>query len=1034
MAEASGGEDEEEGAEELLARERWFLKQRAFPNGRIPQRALVRAHAQANALRGASLQRHREGDSQISGAAVQDLIFSELGPHPIGTSNLSWTWGGPVPYAGRVSAIANHPTNAQVAYVGGATGGVWKTENGGSTWTPVFDQQASLSVGSIAIDPSNPNVVYVGTGEANFGSSYFGAGLYRSTNGGASWQKLAGTRFDACVFAGLAVRPGTPNTIVAAVHGYDKYGTSCRNDGRRGIHRSTDGGTTWSLVRGGTPTDLAVAPNNPAVWYAGAWGEGVLKSVDGGLTWARLGGTVLPTADLGRVEITVAASPTLGSSQTVYTAFGRASNSDLLGIWGSSNGGSTWSARLASDPRFCHSGATNARGQCNYDLALAADPANPTRFYAAGILLYRYLGGSYTQLGWTGIHVDFHVLGFDALGRLWLGSDGGVYRTSDGGSSFQNLNHDLAMVQGYPGLSGRFSGPLLSGSQDNGSFRYNGVSRSWTFVNWGDGGYAVVNAANPNLVYATSQFLSITKIVNGVRCNFLESGGLLTEAKPFIAPLVASPANANVMFAGTNRVYRAANASSTACGATSWVPISQGFGSDVNAIAGGTNEPGAVYAGTINGGLWVTRGSTTWVNTRANGLNGATVTDIYVDPANAAIAYATVSGFGAGQHVYRTTNYGASWQSISGNLPNSPTNAIVLDKRTSPATIYVGTDVGLFWSGDGGTTWENTSVGLPNTVVMDLLLDTAANRLIASTFGRGVWAAQPISSTPSGPPNDSFAAAKQITTLTHTEPVIATGQATDEAGEPLTAPCPTTSVPYGKTVWFRYTPAGNMTLTADTLTSTFDTVLVVYRGTTLAGLTRVACNDDVEGQTSAPSKVTFAATAGQTYYFQVAGWRDGTGTAASGNLVFKLASEGPANDSFAAATTITSLPHAQAGLATGQATDEAGEPLTAPCPTTSVPYGKTVWFRYTPAANMTLTADTVGSSFDTVLVVRRGTTLGGLTLVGCDDDGGGGGTGGPSRVTFAATAGQTYYFQVGGWRDGAGTAASGNLSFRLAVG
>jgi hypothetical protein len=182
---------------------------------------------------------------------------------------------------------------------------------------------------------------------------------------------------------------------------------------------------------------------------------------------------------------------------------------------------------------------------------------------------------------------------------------------------------------------------------------------------------------------------------------------------------------------------------------------------------------------------------------------------------------------------------------------------------------------------------------------------------------------------------------------------------------------------------------------------------------------------------SSPSKVTFSATGGQVYYFQVAGWRDGGGVAASGNLNFKLAPAGPANDAFANATVVASIPFAPAAQSTAQATDEAGEPLSVACPASPVPYGKAVWYRYAPAGSGPLVAETTGSSFDTVLVVWRGTSLAGLTLVGCDDDGGGGTNGRNSRVSFSATGGQVYYLQVGGWRNAAGTADSGSLTFRL---
>jgi M6 family metalloprotease-like protein len=283
--------------------------------------------------------------------------------------------------------------------------------------------------------------------------------------------------------------------------------------------------------------------------------------------------------------------------------------------------------------------------------------------------------------------------------------------------------------------------------------------------------------------------------------------------------------------------------------------------------------------------------------------------------------------------------------------------------------------------------------------------------------------------TPTAPASDAFATAARATTLPYRQTGVATGSAGIETGEPVPG-----CGGIGKTVWFRYTAERTGTLVADTTGSSFDTLLAVYRGTSLAGLTAVACNDDIDrAANNLRSKAQFAVTAGQTYYFQAGGFKATNGVVASGSLTFSLAEviEAPANDAFAQAVAVGALPFTRAAVDTRGATDQAGEP-TPSC----AAIGRTVWFRYTPTASGTVVADTVGSDFDTVLAVHRGTALGALTQVGCNDDitpQGETGTGNlRSRVQFAVTAGETYYLQAGGYRGQDGATAAGTLTVNVA--
>ncbi len=1036
-AEAEGGESDAEEAEELVDRQKWFDGQRTDGKGKLPGRAWQKAATESRKLRTAD------------GLETAPLAWSLIGPRPIDGAATSWVYGGSTPYAGRITSIATHPTNAQVAYVGSANGGVWKTTDSGSTWTQIFDNApatASMAIGAVAIDPSAPETIYVGTGEANFGESgYLGTGLYRSRNGGGTWSRVGGNLFDECAISSIVVKPGTSTTILLGVTSPNySFNTICHTGNRYGIWRSTTDGTNWTRVAAAHASRVAVAPNNPAVFYAGIYNGGIYKSSNSGATWSVFTGGGLPASPFGRVDISVVPAPGLAQQQTVYAAI---ANHDagwtLNGIYRSNDGGASW-ARLTSP-------GSNCAGQCYYNLTVAADPKNPDRMFAGLTYLNRYTSNVPTRIGYanpgttgcpysaTGtttncIHVDFHALTYDASGRLWVGSDGGVYRTSDAGATFTNLNGTLSNIQYYPGVAGTLAGPLVGGAQDNGSSRLT-TGQTWRLVGGGDGGHQAI-AKNGQVTLSTWQQGRVHRIVDGVYCTYDENPGPAEVGKrglvAFIAPLTGSPTNTNTVYAGTYRIYRTTNANA-GCGLMTWQTISQNFlvgtAADVVTAIAPASDGVTVYASTASGKVYVTGGSTTWA-LRSTGLPGREIGDFWVSPTAPGTAYAAVHGFDAtGRHLYKTTNFGVNWSTVSGNLPNSSANAVVVDTTTVPATIYVGMDHGVFWSNDDGVSWQNTSIDLPRTVVYDLLIDKTAKKLIAATHGRGMWTAPLIGGGVSGPGHDAFASAKSAAALPYADAGVSTTTATTQSGEDIDPSC---TAFIGKTVWYRYSPATTTSVTANTTGSSFDTVIVAFAGTSLGALTEVGCDDDGGGVDGGPSKTaSINVTAGQTYYFQVGGWTATSGGAAeSGTLNFNLVQGGPVNDAFVSATIVTSAPFSSTGTNTAQATNQASEDRDPSCADF---VGKTVWYKFVPGSNMTVTANTLGSSFDTVLVAFQGTSLAGLTEVGCDDDAGA--PGGSSRIdSLALTAGQTYYFQAGGWiatLDGA--AASGTLNFNLVV-
>lgn len=734
-------------AGDIRQREQWFYGQRAYPFHAIPSGALFRAERQGAAL---------ASSSRAAVAAATVGTWSSIGPSAIPAGAPS-QYNGAAPWAGRVTAIAHDPSNAAVAYLGAADGGVWKTTDSGSHWTPVFDSQPSLAIGSIAVDPGNSSTVYVGTGELNDPSGYsdsdqyFGAGIFKSTNGGATWSKVAGATFNNCYVSNVLVQPGSSATVFAGVGNQGRYVTGCAN----GIYRSLNGGSTWTREETGPISDLVAKPGTPTTWFAAFYKAGVWKSVDDGVTWSQLTGG-LPTTNIGRIALAV----TGANPARVYAVMGDSSQNAKY-VYTSTDSGATWSA-LAQYSNFCgYTNSTATPGQCDYDLSAAGYAPNQNYLYVGGIRLERWDGSKWTVLGYDGtrtdgIHVDFHSVTFDAQSRLWAGSDGGAYRRINGGdvvSGFANLNATLGITQFYPGISGTTTGTLLGGTQDNGSLQR--TSLGWYELEVGDGGYTALDSPN---AYRFTTYVNATVFRDpGGNCLFSADSGQpnlwnscskrVSDPSLFISPLVQSPSSSATLYVGTNRIWKSTNDGST------WGAISPQYSGYVSAIAQAKSNPSVLYAAWSNiaqnraGSAFVavsTNGGSNWSGTQT--LPNRFITDLAVKTSASNTAWVTLSGYNTG-HVYVTQNSGTSWTDKSGNLPNVPVNGIAVDSRTSPSTLYVATDVGVFESTNGGSTsptWVNISGALPHTVVTDIRLDQASNVLIAATHGRGMWTA-PIS-------------------------------------------------------------------------------------------------------------------------------------------------------------------------------------------------------------------------------------------------------------------------------------------------
>ncbi|MFN8547346.1 MAG: T9SS type A sorting domain-containing protein [Candidatus Eisenbacteria bacterium] len=699
----------------------WFLSQRAFPNRDIDPAARSLALEQARAM-----------TPPIAGGSA-------------------WTQAGPTNVGGRITAVASVPGGATV-FVGSADAGVFRSLDSGATWTPVMDATGIASIGAIALDPSSPSTVYVGTGEANAsGDSFAGEGLFRSTDNGDSWESLGltGTRH----IGRVVVDPSDPARIYVAA-----AGALFSKNQERGIYRSTDGGLNWErtlfLSDSTAAIDVAIDPATPSRLYAATWERirhpqsrrvggltsGVYRSTNGGTNWTRLNnGLPAAAANVGRIGIAIAPSNPL----VVYALYAD-DPGNFLGLYRSSNAGDSWTR--VNDGAL----ASMYNGYGWYFGQVRVNAFDANRVYALGLDVWRSTnGGSSWAVLSSGVHVDMHDLWIDPTspGRLILGSDGGVYSTLSGGSPWVHAP-GLAISQFYAGaLDPQHPERLYGGLQDNGTVRtLTGALDDWENIYGGDGFYCLVDPRNSNVIFAEAQYGALGKSTNnGGFFNDATSGISGADRRNWSTPVVFDPGNPDRLYYGTYRVYRSTN------GAASWSAISPdltgGPGgatlayATITTLAVAPSDGQRLWAGTDDARVWSSsNGGGSWQN-RSVGLPNLWVTRLAVDPVDAQIAYVAHSGYTSdlsAPHLHRTTNFGLSWTAIDTGLPDAPVNALAIDPD-APSTIFAGTDVGVFVSHDRGESWSTLASGLPIGVVHDLILHRASRTLVAATHGRSMY-------------------------------------------------------------------------------------------------------------------------------------------------------------------------------------------------------------------------------------------------------------------------------------------------------
>ncbi|MEW6736956.1 MAG: hypothetical protein AB1489_37050 [Acidobacteriota bacterium] len=618
-----------------------------------------------------------------------------------------WFCIGPRNVNGRVKSIAVHPTNENIVYAGAASGGIWKSEDGGQSWRPLWDEQESLAIGSIAIAPSAVNTIYVGTGEwtPGWSPSYPGAGIYVSTDAGVTWTQRAAVL--ARRIARILVSPTDSLCVYVA--------------GETGFERSLDGGLSWTTIKTGQISDAVINPSNANILYINVRDDGIYKSTDGGVNWSKL--TNGPTStNANWVKLAIGISGTHGSNYLVAKNAGT--------IYKSIDGGSTWSTIAGSH------GDASFHQWCSM---IAVAPDNEDIILAGGVGSERTSNGGTNWSALAGLHSDHHVAIFapSNTNTVYECNDGGVYRSNDKGVTWKKASHGLVVTQFYDvGSWDTISNVIGGGTQDQGTNMTTG-GLTWRNIFGWDGGYFVVNPNDPRTIYAEHQYTDIHKSTDGGNTWVNKTAGL-SDGTPWVGVITMDHNNPNTLFVGTTRVFRTTDG----C-ATPWQVSSQLLGASVSSIVIAPSDSNRVYAGAGGKVFRSDDGGATspWTEKTGTLPNTRPVTDIAVDrtqPNRLAVCYGGINSSGTANHVFISSNGGDSWTDISGNLPNINVNAVALDPNDTN-TIYIGTDAGVYRTTDLGVNWEAFDNGIPNVIISDLHIDPEDNIIYAATFGRGMY-------------------------------------------------------------------------------------------------------------------------------------------------------------------------------------------------------------------------------------------------------------------------------------------------------
>lgn len=929
----AGKETEKGKGFKAFKRWEWFMEPRVYPAGeRFPADAVMRAMEE------------RPEMFVRSGNGNGEWVY-------IGNTGVPSSGGG----AGRVNSVRTATGSALELYACAPGGGLWKTVNGGVSWSIMnTDFLASIGVSDVAVDPSNPNILYIATGDGDAGDTY-SVGVLKSTDGGQSWSStgLSWTVTQARTTNRILIHPTNPSTLIVATS--------------NGLYRTTNAGVSWSQVQTGNFKDLIFKPGDPSVVYACT--NRFYRSTNGGATWS-LVSTNLPTSSQSS-RLAVAVSN--ANPDVVYVLAG-GSDQGFFGLYRSTDSGVTFTTQ-SNSPNILgwSSQGSDSGGQAWFDLRLVADPNNANIIYSGGVNVWKSTNGGVTwscNAHWYGagglpyVHADIHAMYFvPGTSTLLIGCDGGVFRTTNGGSSYTDISSNLEIGQQYRlGISTLNSNLILTGWQDNGTNRKSGNSHSR--VIGGDGMECAIDPTSNSIMYGELYYGNIVKSTNGGNsfgitvANSGGTAGTVHENGAWVTPFVLG-SNPQHIFVGKTRVYRSTN------GGNSFTAL--------GAIGSGTVRALAV-APSNNNVIYASKGSTLYKSTDGSsfstvtGLPNHSITYIAVHATDPNKVWITYSGFTAVNKVYFTSNGGSSWTNLTGNLPNLPVNCVVHSIGTNDG-VYVGTDAGVFYRDNELGNWIPYMNGLPRVVVSELEIHYGSSTITAATYGRGTWRA-PLFSV-----------------------------------EPFDAVLVNILSPSGNSCTAQLNP---QLLVQNAGSQTISSLLIYYAVSGQVNQSIIWTGSIAPGQTSTISLPTLNYGVGAFSFsaniVQVNGQVDGLPSNNSQTVSYTV-SPGPVNDVCAQAIPlVVNDPEI--------ITSNANSCLEGPEPTCGGTGIRDVWYSFVYSGGTITIETTLGSNSDTRLALYA--ACGGSQLA-CNDDASGIGL--ASRIVMACgtlNIGQTYYVQAGG--------------------
>ena len=706
-------------------------------------------------------------------------------------SDRKWKMFGPRWMSGRITDVAVPKGSDSTVYAASASGGVWKSYNQGISWEPVFEDAASTSIGDLAVAPSDTNIVWIGTGEANiFRSSMAGVGIYKSVDAGKTWKHmgLSGTY----TIGRILVHPEDPDIVYVAASGHE-----WTNNEERGVFKTTNGGKTWDKVfyineKIGA-IDLVMDPEDPKTLYASMWnrirkrwsdpvpkpGDGIFKSTDAGDTWRKLSKGLPDDSLTGRIGIDVARSdPDVlyafvdnhhldTTAEKGTDAYGREKSRQVIGaeVYRSPDKGESW-LKVSPDTGVIGN-LTRTYGWVFGQIRV--DPTDKNTIYVMGVPLAKSTDGGKTfkELSDEGLHVDHHALWIDPDNPDLLinGNDGGINVSHDQGKTWYN-NKTLPVVQFYNANYDLKDPFRVYGSvQDNGSFRgpidhRPGVDSAgeWVEIPGGEATYIAMDREDPDVLFTSSYYgrLRKSRYVQGE----WKTEKILTKAKEdepelrgqWLAPTIMSQHDDSVLYHGFQFVFKTPDRGETwekiSPDLTNYDPQKQGelpYAINYATISTLSESPlkqGLLYAGTDDGNVHITQNDgDSWTNIIGDLPKGKHVSRVCASQHNESTVYLTLNGkreddFKA--YIYRSDDYGNSWTDISSNIPIGPVNVIIEDPRYRNV-LYVGTDIGVYISTNRGESWEVLGSGMPSTYVHDLKIHPGDLILVAATHGRSLY-------------------------------------------------------------------------------------------------------------------------------------------------------------------------------------------------------------------------------------------------------------------------------------------------------